>query len=65
VSREEWNDVITQEYNITMHGLDKNQRKLEMQRIQEKFGVEITRDDFKEPVTRVKAYVKQLERLVS
>jgi uncharacterized protein YicC (UPF0701 family) len=62
---DQWNEVITQQYNLLMDGLTPDERKAEMQRIQEESGVPSTMMDNREPVTRVKAYVKQFEHLVS
>jgi hypothetical protein len=47
-----------------MEGLDQDERKVELQRIKEEAGTVPKRVDAREPITRVKAYVKQFENLV-
>jgi hypothetical protein len=60
-----WNEVITQQYNMLMGDLTPEERKEVMHQIQEEFEVPSSMTDNREPVTRVKAYVKQFEHLVS
>lgn len=61
---DQWNAVVMAQYKQTMDGLSPDERKAEMQRIFDEFGAPSTVDN-REPATRVKAYVKQLEQLVS
>jgi hypothetical protein len=60
-----WNEVITQQYKLLMDGRTPEERKEVMRGIQEEYGVPSVMTDNREPVTRVKAYVKQFEDLVS
>jgi hypothetical protein len=60
-----WNGVITQQYKLLMDGLTPEERKEVMHEIQEEYGVPLATTDNREPVTQVKAYVKQFEDLVS
>jgi len=60
-----WNEVITQRYKLLMDGLTPEERREVMREIQEEYGVPSATTDNREPVTRVKAYVKQFEDLVS
>jgi hypothetical protein len=60
-----WNEVITQQYNLLMDERTPEERKEVMRGIQEEYGVPSVMTDNREPVTRVKAYVKQFEDLVS
>jgi uncharacterized protein YbgA (DUF1722 family) len=55
---------MTREYNAVMDGLDTNERKVEMQQIQDNYRSGVVGMDSRQPVTRVKAYVKQFEGLV-
>jgi len=66
VTRDQWNRLMTTEYKAAMGGLEVEERKAELQRLQEESGTFTTGAiDVREPVTRVKALVKQFEQLVS
>jgi hypothetical protein len=66
VTREQWNQLMTEQYNVTMEGLEAEERKVELQRLQEESGAFTTATtDTREPITRVKGLVKQFEQLVS
>jgi hypothetical protein len=65
VSPQDWNNTMTRDYNILMEGLDQDERKAELQCIIEESGTVQRREDTREPVTRVKGYVRQFEGLVS
>jgi uncharacterized protein YicC (UPF0701 family) len=56
---------MTRDYNKLMDGLNTEERKAKMQQIQDNRGMSTVATDVREPVTRVKAYVKQFEGLVS
>jgi uncharacterized protein YgiB involved in biofilm formation len=64
VTRDAWNEIMTREYHALMEGLNTDERKVEMQQIQDDYGTSAVGADAREPVTRVKAYVKQFEGLV-
>jgi len=56
---------MTEEYNTAMEGLEMEERKAELQRLQEESGCSIMAPtDTREPITRVKSLVKQFEQLV-
>lgn len=65
ITRDAWNEMMTRDYNKLMDGLNAEERKAEMQQIQDDHGMSAVATDVREAVTRVKAYIKQLEGLAT
>jgi hypothetical protein len=62
VTWDQWNQLMTKEYKAAMGGLEVEERKTELQHLQEESSTfTMGAIDVREPVTKVKALVKQFK----